>query len=360
VIIVGDIASPSKNCTEDLRKIFKTHNNVFKDQLLVANLEGLIGETEILQSKTPVLFNHPNVVEVLKEANTIAVGLANNHTLDLPNNFKNTTDLLSAAGIKMSGAGHSFSQATDPVIFRDREKEIIFFNYCWDFLLYHQKNPTNGIYISPIQEVKILKEVERAKKTYPEASILIFFHWSFDLETLPFPLYRKFSRDLIDVGANVVVGCHSHCIQGGEKYKNGHIVYGLGNFYLPHNIFANGQLSFPEWSKIQLALEWNTLTNACTCHWFQYVNIDGKHILNFLQSENFESSEILKKYSPYAGMTDIQYRSYYKENRRKKILIPVFHNYNKKFTNAIKLLILKSRAKVARFMAKTGIIRWQN
>ncbi|MBK8078814.1 MAG: CapA family protein [Saprospiraceae bacterium] len=33
-----------------------------------------------------------------------------------------------------------------------------------------------------------------------------------------------------DEGVNFIVGCHSHCVQGGEKYKDGYIVYGLGNF----------------------------------------------------------------------------------------------------------------------------------
>ena len=43
------------------------------------------------------------------------------------------------------------------------------------------------------------------------------------------------AENLRDSGVNVVVGCHSHCIQGGELYKEGVIVYGLGNFFIPWN-----------------------------------------------------------------------------------------------------------------------------
>jgi hypothetical protein len=39
-------------------------------------------------------------------------------------------------------------------------------------------------------------------------------------------LYRSF----IDLGANLVVGHHPHMPQGYEKYRNGLIAYGLGNF----------------------------------------------------------------------------------------------------------------------------------
>lgn len=54
-------------------------------------------------------------------------------------------------------------------------------------------------------------------------------------------MHRLFAKALIDAVANVVAGAHSHCVQGGEKYKDGYIVYGLGNFFLPHNFFQMGK-----------------------------------------------------------------------------------------------------------------------
>ena len=45
------------------------------------------------------------------------------------------------------------------------------------------------------------------------------------------------AKRFIDNGADIVVGCHSHCIQGYEKYKNSHIFYGLGNSCFVQNFY---------------------------------------------------------------------------------------------------------------------------
>ncbi|MBK8547872.1 MAG: CapA family protein [Saprospiraceae bacterium] len=83
-------------------------------------------------------------------------------------------------------------------------------------------------------------------------------------------MYRQWTRALIESKWQFCVGCHSHCVQGGEKYKDGYIVYGLGNFYLPNGVFAGGKLHFPDFAKVQLAFEYDVKSNEASCHWFRY------------------------------------------------------------------------------------------
>lgn len=45
-------------------------------------------------------------------------------------------------------------------------------------------------------------------------------------------MQRNMAYRLIDAGADIIVGHHSHVIQPYEKYKAGHIFYSLGNFAL--------------------------------------------------------------------------------------------------------------------------------
>ena len=41
---------------------------------------------------------------------------------------------------------------------------------------------------------------------------------------------RIHARKMIEAGAEVIIGTHSHCIQAYEYYKEKLIIYGLGNF----------------------------------------------------------------------------------------------------------------------------------
>jgi poly-gamma-glutamate synthesis protein (capsule biosynthesis protein) len=360
MIVVGDIASPNVACSADLEEIFVQHKNIFENHALVCNFEGILCDDIAPNTNTPVLYNHSSVLNVLVAANTKAVGLANNHTLDLPAYFENTVRQLKHHNIVFTGAGTSKKDAVQSTSFFDGETEIILFNYCWDFLLYHQKNPTRGIYIAEIEIEQLLKDIAAAKHTKPAAKVVVYLHWSFDLEILPFPMYRQMAMSMIDAGVNTVIGTHSHCVQGGEKYKDGYIVYSLGNFFLPYNTFANGKLSFPEMSRLELAFQWDPVTNEAQCHWFYYDNSDGHHRLVLKESAEFEKSVLLKKYSPYPSLSKTEYVDYYKKNRRKKILIPVYKDYNDIFKNSLYTAFLKNRGRFARMLAKMKMRKWQS
>jgi hypothetical protein len=358
MIITGDIAVPDELHSLNLANILGAHPNVFAGKTLVCNFEGLLSN-EIVKSSEPVLSNHTSVLSVLKERGNVVACMANNHILDLPGNFDRTIDAFNDQKIIHAGAGRSSKDAEKPVLLFEDGRQVIIFNACWDFLLYNHKNPQKGVYVSVIDEYKMIDKVSDARKNYPAAAIIVFLHWNFDLENLPFPMHRTFSRVLIDNGADLVVGTHSHCVQGGEKYNNGYIVYGLGNFYVPDNEFAKGKLAFPPFSGMELVLEWNLSLNKVICHWFEYKNDNNNHLLLYYGPDVFEESERLMKYSPYQKMSDDEYMICYKRFRRKRLLIPIYSNYNKKTENYIKTAMLKGRAYIARALAKMGLITWE-
>lgn len=359
MIVVGDIASPNAACSADLENIFLRYSSIFAGNNLVCNFEGLVCDDIDPSTNTPVLYNHSSVLKALAAANIKAAGLANNHTLDLPHCFENTVTHFNRNNIAFSGAGLSAEEARTPVSFFDGSTEVILFNFCWDFLLYHQRNPGNGVYVAELEAGKLIGEISTTKRNKPAAKILVYLHWSFDLEILPFPMYRQMAMRMIDAGAGAVIGTHSHCVQGGEKYKDGYIVYGLGNFFLPYNVFANGKLGFPEMSRMQLAFEWDPAANEALCHWFYYTNEDGHHTVELKESSPFEESALLQKYSPYPSLTEEEYLRHFKRHRRKKVLVPVYVDYNAGFTNELYTFFLKNRGRFARFLAKMKVRKWQ-
>lgn len=359
MIIVGDIACPTPETAQDFQNTMRENLHIFQGKPIIANLEGLIIDNCQTNTLTPVLFNHSQTLDILQENNTVAVGLANNHTLDLPSQLQITFEELERRGINYTGAGESKYSASQFIELKIEGKEVVLFNACWDFLIYHQKNPTSGVHVSTLDEFSLLESVKHIRYEKPDSLIVVYLHWSFDLEILPSPMYRQFAKALIDAGVRTVIGCHSHCVQGGEKYKDGFIVYGLGNFFLPYKVFAGGKLSFPDFARTQLAFEIDLNTNQAFCHWFKYQN-DPIHKLIHLNSDRFESSDLLDKYSPYTKMTDEEYILFFTKNRRKKIFIPVFKDFNNIRINKFYTTILKARALTARKLAELKIIGWQN
>jgi poly-gamma-glutamate synthesis protein (capsule biosynthesis protein) len=58
---------------------------------------------------------------------------------------------------------------------------------------------------------------------------------------------RKKAYKWIDYGADLIIGNHSHVIQGRECYKGKYIYYSLGNFIFPNYLTKDGVKK--EWSK---------------------------------------------------------------------------------------------------------------
>jgi len=77
---------------------------------------------------------------------------------------------------------------------------------------------------------KILEKVEKSKS---EVDLLIVsLHWGWKKEHMPMPSKDqvKLGHKIIDQGADIILGHHSHVFQPVELYKGGVIAYSLGNF----------------------------------------------------------------------------------------------------------------------------------
>ena len=359
MIILGDIASPSAATSEVIANaIWNAGFN--KNQAILFNLEGLITDTFSSKEEKPVLFNHSSILDSFKDFDTKIAALANNHTLDLPEYLESTKEILEKNNFKSVGAGNKIDADFEFVVIEESGHKVYVMNACWDFLLYNQNTKISEKTVNIIREEQILSWVKSIKDKDEKAKIVVYFHWSFDLEILPFPAYRRFSKALIEAGVSLVIGGHSHCIQGGEIYKDGYIAYGLGNFFIPNNVYANGKLAFPKMSNKGWAIEWDINSNKVINHWFESKSENSKHSLVYLEGEDFTKSPILKEYSRFAELSDKEYDIFFKNYRRKKLLVPIFYKYEYSISNSFKMHCLKSRAKVARFLAERGLISWQN
>jgi hypothetical protein len=360
MIVLGDIAIPSAKYAGYLERELIKHNAIFKGKGLVYNLEGLAVENISTDHPTPVLFNVEETLKLLKDNGALLACIANNHTLDLPSQWDFNAMIHEKFDIPFVGAGKSKADAAKPVIINDEEHKVAIFNHCWHVMLHHQNNPDYGIWVNSKDEHKMPIQIAACKAQNPECRILVYMHWNYDLETLPFPAHRQLARELIDAGANLVVGTHAHCIQGGESYRDGYILYGIGNFFVPWHTFIQGNISFPDFARKELAVDWNPKSNKCTLHFFEYEEGKDEHLLHHLVSEMFQESKMLSSYSPYQGMSDEEYLRFFKQNRRKKAGVPIYHSFHDLQINNLKDWALIYRMKLARFIAKAKLREWNN
>lgn len=81
----------------------------------------------------------------------------------------------------------------------------------------------------------IEKEAEQTDYT------IVIFHGGTEYNPFPSPEQKARYRELIDFGADAVIGMHPHCPQGYERYRNKIIVYSTGNFFFQKPVKRRSQ-----------------------------------------------------------------------------------------------------------------------
>lgn len=77
--------------------------------------------------------------------------------------------------------------------------------------------------------------------------MIIIFHGGTEHDPFPSPGQKLRYRELINFGADAVVGMHTHCPQGYEIYHGAPIIYSVGNFLFPRKYetpFANWKVGY--------------------------------------------------------------------------------------------------------------------
>jgi len=60
--------------------------------------------------------------------------------------------------------------------------------------------------------------------------VVVQSHWGIEYQSEPNERQVSLAHQMIDAGADAVVGSHPHVLQGTERYKGKFIIYSLGNF----------------------------------------------------------------------------------------------------------------------------------
>lgn len=196
----------------------------------VANLEAVVATTGQPVPDKPYTFRaHPRVLRPLAR-HVDAVGLANNHAGDYgPVALAETLRRLDAAGIRRFGAGHTLTEAHEPLIIERNGLRVALLAYN-EFMPRSFEADVDQPGIAWSEDEHIKRDIARARSVHRADLVIPFMHWGWEHEPLAAPRQRALARLMIDAGADAVVGGHPHVTQDIEIHAGKPIVYSLGNF----------------------------------------------------------------------------------------------------------------------------------
>lgn len=318
MIFIGDIACPREKVDKFIEAIRQV--SLFHDEVIIANFEAtFIGQKK---EKPSCLYNDIRSLDGFQNAKKVIVSLANNHMYDYPGQIIPTVHELERQGVGSFGLVENDS--VRPFEFYDNEQKYAFFGHCWRLYTHTNTNKENNIRVVDVPYDHFAKIVEQYVYSHLDTKVYCMMHWNYDLETLPFPMHVKYARHLIDIGVAGVVGSHSHVVQGGELYRGKPIMYGMGNFYLPSGIYFNGTLAYPETSRLTCGLWLDG--GQIKIIWLNTDKEDSGAV-DVVCVEDFASSNRLKIISPFRKKKEKEYIDFFRHNRKKKFLVPVFDEY---------------------------------
>ncbi len=76
----------------------------------------------------------------------------------------------------------------------------------------------------------LLNKVKAIKMADSIAVVIVNLHWGAEHTLRPLPQQRLEAHALIDAGADVIIGHHTHTLQTSETYRGKPIFYSIGNF----------------------------------------------------------------------------------------------------------------------------------
>ncbi len=199
-----------------LAPLFHSSNIVF------VNLETPLSDTarQIGDYRTPAAF-----AKALSWAGVTAASVANNHTFDAEERgFLDTLNNLSAAGVKYVGGGRTLAEARQPIIIEHDGIKIGFLGYSQfsnmgDAAFAAEKLPGEA----PMDPVLIKEDIQKLRGRVDYIAVSV--HWGTDKSSRVSPENREFAHQIIDDGADLVLGGHTPYPKGIEVYHGRVIIY---------------------------------------------------------------------------------------------------------------------------------------
>lgn len=196
-----------------------------RDTLTAINFEGTLTDSTSFRQKNFYFRGDPEYARILPASGVEAANLANNHSYDYyQTGFDDTIRHLGDAGI----AAFYWDQPLITEIGKEGGRLVML-----------AANSGGEEYTARLH-ADILAAVGEYKNA--DTAVVVNLHWGAEGVNTPQLWEQNAAREMIDAGADLIIGHHSHVMQGIEMYNGKYIAYSLGNF----SFGGNGAAGSPE------------------------------------------------------------------------------------------------------------------
>ncbi len=208
-----------------------------RSTLGAADLSVVNLETAITERGTPIgkefHFRAPaTALRTLANAGVDAVSMANNHGADFGAvGLRDTLAARTSSPIPVVGIGADEDEAFAPATLEAKGVKVAVFgaSQVYEMTLANWSADADSPGIASAAPLGRLRTaVATASRTHD--LVVVFMHWGLDYQPCPDGLSTSTARALEQAGADVVVGGHSHRVNGAGWLGRAYVAYGLGNF----------------------------------------------------------------------------------------------------------------------------------
>lgn len=186
------------------------------------------------EGKTYTFRADPSTVAYLHDIGVDVAVLANNHIYDFgETGLFDTLDVLAGAGIMGIGAGRNLKEASAPLYFIVNDMKIAIVAATQIERLDNPDTKGAGEESAGVfrcwNPEKLYQVVAQAKEN--SDFVIVFIHWGTENQAEPDWAQLDQAPKLAQAGADLIIGDHSHCLQGITYFEDTPVIYSLGNFW---------------------------------------------------------------------------------------------------------------------------------
>ena len=159
----------------------------------------------------------------------VAASLANNHILDFgPEALRDTLDALDALGAASFGAGEVCRNYRNPAMVLVGATRVALLGYASDSTsaLF---GPVKGLGVARLELRRVVADIRLARSIGADR-VFVCVHWGSEEVAMPNPADVRTVREIVEAGADLVVGHHPHVVQPWTTIDGRPVFFSLGNF----------------------------------------------------------------------------------------------------------------------------------
>jgi poly-gamma-glutamate capsule biosynthesis protein CapA/YwtB (metallophosphatase superfamily) len=198
--------------------------------VVVANLECPVTKLPSPVNKKYIFRADPEWLQAVKQSGITHLVMANNHTYDQGRTgIKETAEHLIQSDLIPVGYGTNQDDACKPTLIEKNGILVALFSSVllslenWSYL-----PDSVGVCQATVEDLK--NRIKAFKIANADYKIIVILHWGAEFQETPLFEQRQQAEELVDAGADAIIGHHPHVIQPKSIYKGKPIFYSIGNF----------------------------------------------------------------------------------------------------------------------------------